>query len=90
MAILTTKMTRKGQITIPISIRDALHMHEGDIIAVRQVDNEVVLQRANDVVDWTAGVFSEYAKNHTGPLPSRHEIWAEMATERFNSILVDE
>lgn len=90
MTTLTTKMTRKGQITIPVAIRDALDMHEGDIIVVKQVDNEVVLQRADDIVDWTAGIFAEYAKNHTGPLPSRDEIWTEMANERFNNILTDE
>lgn len=68
MATLTTKVTRKGQITIPVAIRDALDMHEGDIIVVKQVDNEVVLQRADDVVDWTAGYLRDYAQSrHLSP-----------------------
>ncbi len=61
MATQTTKMTRKGQVTIPVEIRNALNLHEGDFFLVERVDNRVVLQRAKDVADRTAGIFAKYA-----------------------------
>lgn len=54
-------MTRKGQVTIPIDIRNALDLHEGDYFIVRQDDHRVVLERAADVIDRTAGIFAKYA-----------------------------
>ena len=39
----TTKMTRKGQVTIPAEIRAKLGLHEGDILSVVDVDGTVVL-----------------------------------------------
>lgn len=54
-------MTRKGQVTIPVDIRDALDLHEGDRFIVRQDDHRVVLERASDALRSTAGVFAKYA-----------------------------
>ena len=59
MASQTTKMTRKGQVTIPIDIRSALDLHEGDHFTVRQEDHRVVLERASDAFRRTAGVFAK-------------------------------
>lgn len=90
MATRTTTMTRKDQITIPVAIRDALDIHEDDVLVVEQVDNQVVLQRAADVVDRTAGIFADYARKHREPLPSRDEIWTEIARERYENVVTDE
>jgi AbrB family looped-hinge helix DNA binding protein len=58
-----TKMTRKGQVTIPAEIREALGLHVGDHFIVHAVDGKVVLESQRDMVRRTAGVFAEYAKN---------------------------
>lgn len=58
-----TKMTRKGQVTIPAGIREQLHLKEGDLFVVNAVDGKVVLQSQRDIVRRTAGVFAKYAKN---------------------------
>lgn len=58
----TTKVTRKGQVTIPVEIRDALDIHEGDYLIVEQVDGRIVLERAIDIARETAGVFRQYRK----------------------------
>jgi len=58
-----TKMTRKGQVTIPVAIREKLHLKEGDFLVVNEVDGKVVLESQRDIVSRTAGVFAKYAKN---------------------------
>ena len=42
----TTKITRKGQVTIPVEIREKLNLHEGDILTVREEDHKVVFESA--------------------------------------------
>jgi AbrB family looped-hinge helix DNA binding protein len=58
-----TKMTRKGQVTIPAEIRQKLHLKEGDLFVVNDVDGKVVLQSQRGIADHLAGVFAKYAKN---------------------------
>ena len=53
-------MTRKGQITIPIGIRRALKLHEGDRVAVEQHGDVVLLRRATSVAERTAGILARY------------------------------
>lgn len=53
---LFTVMTRKGQITVPVEIRRALGLREGDKVALTLCDGQVRLSRARSVVDETAGV----------------------------------
>ncbi|MBA3275784.1 MAG: AbrB/MazE/SpoVT family DNA-binding domain-containing protein [Chloroflexia bacterium] len=58
-----TKMTRKGQVTIPAEIREQLNLHEGDRFVVQAVDGKVVMESQRDIVRRTAGVFAKYAKH---------------------------
>ncbi|MCC5997576.1 MAG: AbrB/MazE/SpoVT family DNA-binding domain-containing protein [Thermofilum sp.] len=39
------KVTRKGQVTIPLPIRKALGIKEGDILAVRAEDGKVIFEK---------------------------------------------
>lgn len=57
-----TKVTRKGQVTIPVEIRNALDIHEGDYLIVEQVNGRIVLRRAIDIARETSGVFKQYRK----------------------------
>jgi antitoxin PrlF len=53
-----TKVTRKGQITVPVEVRRALGLREGDNVAVFLEDGEARLVRRESVVARTAGIFS--------------------------------
>lgn len=72
----TTTMTSKGQITIPMEIRQALGLVEGDRIEVQLEADTVCLRRAKSVIARTAGIFA-----HAGPPCSAEEMReaAEMA-----------
>ena len=59
----TTKITRKGQVTIPAAIRHKLDLKEGDILAVKESDGKVVLESQRGIVERIAGSLSAYAKN---------------------------
>jgi AbrB family looped-hinge helix DNA binding protein len=59
----STKMTRKGQVTIPAEIREQLDLHEGDRFVVHAVDGKVVMESQRDIVRRTTGVFAKYAKH---------------------------
>lgn len=48
-------VTRKGQVTIPVEIRRALGLKEGDKVAFSMQDGEVRLLRGGSVVERTAG-----------------------------------
>jgi antitoxin PrlF len=39
------KVTRKGQVTIPMVIREILNIKEGDILAVREENGRVILEK---------------------------------------------
>jgi AbrB family looped-hinge helix DNA binding protein len=39
------KVTRKGQVAIPLAIRKVLGIKEGDILAVREEGGKVVLEK---------------------------------------------
>jgi AbrB family looped-hinge helix DNA binding protein len=60
----TSKVTRKGQVTIPQEIRETLGIHEGDTVQVVLENDRVVLRR---IVPWAelAGSLGHLA--HLGP-----------------------
>ncbi len=83
----STVLTRKGQTTIPLEIRRALGLKEGDRIEWLQEGPRAWLRPASSIVERTAGVF----KPATMP-PSAEELRevaeraiAEGALERTES-----
>jgi antitoxin PrlF len=50
-----TRVTRKGQITVPVEVRRALGLQEGDNVAVLVEDGQVTLERRAGIVERTAG-----------------------------------
>jgi len=65
----TTTMTRKGQVTIPAEIRQALGLVEGDRLEVQLEAGAVCLRRAESVIARTAGIFA-----HPGPARPAEEL----------------
>jgi antitoxin PrlF len=42
-AVVLTKVTRNGQVTLPAPARRALHVEEGDYVEVRVIEDSIVL-----------------------------------------------
>jgi AbrB family looped-hinge helix DNA binding protein len=82
----TSKVTRKGQITIPQEIREALGIREGDMVEVSLAGGKVELRR---VAPWgeLAGSLGDRAHLVPGGEPqlrgAAEAAWAEEASERL-------
>ena len=54
--MVTAKITSKGQVTIPKTVRESLHLHSGDRIAfIMHGMNEAVLKPVTTTVDQVFG-----------------------------------
>jgi len=71
MVARVSKVTRKGQFTIPIEFRRELGINEGDSVAVEKAGDALILRRAGSVVDRTYGALAKYAKHP--PLTAEEE-----------------
>ena len=60
---------KKGQITLPVEMRRALQLGEGDKVAVTHEGNVIHVTRIGSVVDQTAGII----KNR-GRAPTEREL----------------
>jgi AbrB family looped-hinge helix DNA binding protein len=80
MASQLTVMTRKGQITIPVEIRRALDLKEGDKVEVTLENGHARLSPYGSVVARTAGALR-------GPEPARS---AEEEREAFERGVAEE
>lgn len=73
----TTIVTRKGQITIPVEMRRALDLQEGEMVSVELQGDKLLLRRAVSVVDQTFGSLGRYMK--------RPSLTAEEEREAFEA-----
>jgi AbrB family looped-hinge helix DNA binding protein len=58
--IRRSKITRKGQVTIPVEFREKYDFKEGDVVLFEDRDGRITIQHPDDVEDWTAGVLRPY------------------------------
>lgn len=49
--MITSKLTRKAQTTVPLPVREALHLREGDVLVYEIQGYRVVLTKAQRVRD---------------------------------------
>lgn len=56
------RLTSKGQITIPRSVRDALQLREGDEVVFRVERQRAVLAKTPDFIDLAGSVATPAAK----------------------------
>ena len=68
------KITSKGQITIPVEVRHALNIQEGDVINFEVIKGQAIMQPANQ-----ESVFSRYA----GALRENKELSAKDIVEEI-------
>lgn len=66
------KVTRKGQVTIPIEVRERLNIREGDTVYFTERDDHVVILRPEDLSERTKGALAKYAENR--PAMEPHEM----------------
>lgn len=59
---MVTKMREKGQVTIPVGIRESLHLSKDSILSVAKIGNGILLTPKPFVVDSFAAKFSKEAE----------------------------
>ena len=75
--LTTTRITKKGQVTIPRKIRERL---DSQIIEFAIVGNDIVIRPVKSV----AGSLSSYAKKGGVPFKeAREKAWDEAVRERY-------
>ena len=79
----TTKMTRKGQVTIPAEIRDRLHLTEGDRFVVTVHDGDVVLRTERSIVASTAGALGGKKSSIPPTKEARHEAFVQAMVDDY-------
>lgn len=78
----TSKVTRKGQITLPAELRRDLDLQEGDTVIFSRTERGIEVFRPTDAVVATAGIFAQYAKNvPTDPGELRNVIAESIAAD---------
>lgn len=58
---LGSKITIKGQITLPAAVREQLGVRPGDRVVFREKDGEIVVESATAAVDRSAGMLADLA-----------------------------
>ena len=61
----SAKITSKGQVTFPKSVRDALGLHEGDELLFRVERSRAVIAKTPDFLELAGAVAVPAAKRHT-------------------------
>lgn len=82
----STTVTRKGQVTVPVEIRRALGLKEGDRVTFTMDNGTVRFERPGSVVERTRGIF----KSNLPPMTPKEmrefaaKAMADDAFERMN------
>jgi AbrB family looped-hinge helix DNA binding protein len=59
---VSAKITSKGQVTIPLSVREALDLHAGDEVVFRVEDSRALMAKTPDFLSLAATVSVPAAK----------------------------
>lgn len=73
-----TRVTKKGQVTIPKKLRDRLNIKEGDLVEVYLKGNYIIIKKAVRPTDRLLGLAEELRLKHN---LSSVELVREMRTE---------
>ena len=46
------KVLKKGQVTLPIKIRQRNRIHEGDTLIIEEIDGKIVLKKGKTIFDY--------------------------------------
>jgi antitoxin PrlF len=83
--VVTSKLTSKGQITIPKKIRDRLGLRAGDRVVFQFDERGNLLLRpgAESPLGRLPGLLKHLAKNHSVTIEEMNEAVKQGAAERF-------
>ena len=74
--MLTSKITSKGQVTIPKPIREALQANVGDVIVYEIKGNAVMVRKARAFdVEWHDALASQLEEWNS---PANNEAWDDL------------
>ena len=59
---MVTQMREKGQVTIPVNIRESLHLSKHSLLSIAKVGNGILLMPGSSVFEDTSAQFSKAAK----------------------------
>lgn len=79
---ITARVTSKGQVTIPKSVREALRLHEGDAVVFRVDGERAVLARTSDLLELAGTVPVPTAKRGASWDEVRRQTRAVRASRR--------
>jgi AbrB family looped-hinge helix DNA binding protein len=90
MVARTTKVTRKGQVTILVDIRRRLGIKQGDMLAVEEHDDEIVFKRDTGFAESTAGIFAKYRLPKAQTPEEEREIFGQLVADEVAEQLKNE
>ncbi len=67
---MLTRVRDKGQITIPSSIREALHISKDSVLSVAKVGDSIILTSKKSLFESVSGKFSKQAQKDSISLKS--------------------
>ena len=76
-----SKITSKGQTTIPISIREALGIKPGDEVTYEVNDGKVSIYRRRSALEFAGVLYDSNRKPLT--IEEMNSAWQEAAVERY-------
>lgn len=87
MVSRTVKVTRKGQITLPVELRKEFGIEEGDVLYVVRGERGIEIRTPGSFVARTAGIFRDYAANTPALEPDEIR---DLAAQAWVDEVVDE
>lgn len=59
---MVTKMREKGQVTIPVGIRESLHLSKDSLLSVAKIGNGILLMPKPSIFEAVSAEFTKEAK----------------------------
>ena len=77
--IKTVRVSEKGQIAIPQSVRNSLGISKGDELVLFQVGEEILLKKTQEVLEkFGCAIASEQSLAKTWLTPEEDELWKNL------------
>lgn len=78
-----TKLTQKGQVTIPLEYREELNLTTGSVVEIKMEDKKLILKKAEENID---NLFGKWKDLSDESLKELRVIWKGWNAKRFNRL----
>ncbi|MFH1359376.1 MAG: AbrB/MazE/SpoVT family DNA-binding domain-containing protein [archaeon] len=85
--IKTIKVSDKGQIALPQSVRESLGISKGDDLVLFQLDGKILLEKTDRTFERTKDDFDDILRINEGSL---NEVWDNKEDESWTKELLKE